>query len=104
MVRATVDFLRFWSNSLKKVFLLIIPDIRIYMVLGNIHIRHTFSSNHSIHKSSCGLCFWASDPLIDGFLLNISIKESEAQKQRPQELLWMLSFDKKVYLIHICPA
>ena len=26
-----------------------------------------FSSNHNIHKSSCGHCFWASDPLIDGF-------------------------------------
>ena len=24
-----------------------------------------FSSNHNIHKSSCGLCFWAPDPLID---------------------------------------
>ena len=23
-----------------------------------------FSSNHNIHKSSCGLCFWTSDPLI----------------------------------------
>ena len=27
-----------------------------------------FSSNHNIHKSSFGLCFWASDPLIDRFL------------------------------------
>ena len=26
-----------------------------------------FSSNHNIHKSSCGLCFWASDPLIHRF-------------------------------------
>ena len=26
-----------------------------------------FSSNHNIHKSLCSLCFWASDPLIDGF-------------------------------------
>ena len=26
-----------------------------------------FSSNHNIHKSSCSLCFWASDPLIDRF-------------------------------------
>ena len=24
-----------------------------------------FPSNHNIHKSSCGHCFWASDPLID---------------------------------------
>ena len=26
-----------------------------------------FSSNHNIHKRSCGLCFWASDPLIEIF-------------------------------------
>ena len=26
-----------------------------------------FSSNHNIHKSLYGLCFWASDPLIDRF-------------------------------------
>ena len=26
-----------------------------------------FSSNCNIHKSSYGLCFWASDPLIDRF-------------------------------------
>ena len=25
---------------------------------------YTFSSNHNIHKSSCGMCFWASNPLI----------------------------------------
>ena len=26
-----------------------------------------FSSNHNIHKSLCGLCFCASDPLIERF-------------------------------------
>ena len=26
-----------------------------------------FSSNRNIHKSSCGLCIWASDPLIERF-------------------------------------
>ena len=26
--------------------------------------RYTFSSNHKINKSLCGLCFWAPDPLI----------------------------------------
>ena len=29
--------------------------------------RYTFSLNHKIHKSSCSLCFWAPDPLIDRF-------------------------------------
>ena len=33
--------------------------------LGTLDIL--FSSNHNINKSSCGLCFWASDPLIDVF-------------------------------------
>ena len=46
-----------------------------------------FSSNHNIHKSSYGLCFWASDPLIDRYLSNISIKGSADQKQGPHELL-----------------
>ena len=54
-----------------------------------------FSSNHNIHKSSSDHCFWASDHLIDGFYLNHSIKWSEAQKQRSDELLWMLWFDEK---------
>ena len=31
------------------------------------YVRYTFSSNHNIHKNSCGLCFWAPDPLIDSF-------------------------------------
>ena len=26
-----------------------------------------FSSNHNIHKSSCCLFFWASDPLVERF-------------------------------------
>ena len=26
-----------------------------------------FSSNHNIHKSSWGLCFWVSDPLMERF-------------------------------------
>ena len=46
-----------------------------------------FPSNHNIHKSSHSLCFWATDPLIDKFYLDLSIKGSDAQKQRPHELL-----------------
>ena len=30
-------------------------------------IVYTLSSNYNIHKSSCGLCFLVSDPLIDRF-------------------------------------
>ena len=54
-----------------------------------------FSSNHNIHKSSFHPCFWASDPLIERFKQNPSIKGSEAQKQWPIELLWTLWFDEK---------
>ena len=54
-----------------------------------------FPSNHNIHKSLYGICFWASDPLIDRFYYDLFIKGSEAQKQRPYELLWILWFDEK---------
>ena len=47
-------------------------------------------------------------PLFLGFrpfnwqiLLNLSIKSSEAKKQRPHKLLWMLWFDEKVYLMFL---
>ena len=55
------------------------------------YTRYNFSSNHNIHKSSCGLCFWSPDP---------SIKASGDQKQRPNELLRMLWIDIKVYLTY----
>ena len=29
------------------------------------YVRYTFLSNHSIHESLGGLCFWASDPIIE---------------------------------------
>ena len=54
-----------------------------------------FSSNYNFHKSSCVLYFWASDPLIDRPYWNLSIKRYEAQKQRPNKLLWMLWFEEK---------
>ena len=57
-----------------------------------------FSSNRNIHKSLCGLCFWASDPWIDRFWKNLSIKGTKAQKQRPRKLLPMLWFDEKRYI------
>ena len=59
------------------------------------YIRYTFSSNHNVHKSLHGHSFLASNPLIDIVYLNLSIKGSKAQKQRPHKLLWMLWFDEK---------
>ena len=46
-----------------------------------------FLSNHHIHNSSCGHCICESDPLIDRFYYDHLIKEFEALKQRPYELL-----------------
>ena len=61
-------------------------------------MRYTFLSNHNIHKRSCGLCFLAPDPLINRFYPTLLIKGSWAKKQRPIEFLWMLWFDKNVYI------
>ena len=57
-----------------------------------------FLSNHNVHKSLCGLCFWASESFNWQIFVNLSIKGSEAQKRKPHKLLWMLWFDKKVCL------
>ena len=46
------------------------------------------SSKGNVHKSSFGLCSWAPGP----------IKGSDAQKQRPQECLATLWFEKRVNL------
>ena len=54
-----------------------------------------FWLDHNIHKSSCGLCYWTPDSLIDRSYQNPSMKRSGAKKQRPHELLWMLSLGKK---------
>ena len=51
-----------------------------------------YQVDHKIHKSTYGLCFWSSDPLIDRFYINLLIKVFEAQKQRPHVLLWLLWF------------
>ena len=49
-----------------------------------------FPSNHNIHKSLHGLFWGASDPLIERFYKNLSIKGPEAQKQSLHQLLLML--------------
>ena len=61
----------------------------------------TFLSNHNVHKSSCDLGFWASDPLIGIFLKNLLIKGSEAQKQRAkQTLMNIVIWQKCISNIH----
>ena len=52
-------------------------SIKCESILDNIKIQklgiaiYTFSSTHNIHKSSCGLCFWALHPLIENFFSEI---------------------------------
>ena len=57
-----------------------------------------FSSNHNIHKSLCGICLWASGPLIDRFYKNLSIKVSEDQKKCHMNFYECCDLTKKVYL------
>ena len=54
------------NKSFAQLFCFYIPFMYlVVIVVPTLDI--IFSSNHNIHKSSCGLCFWASDPLIDRF-------------------------------------
>ena len=54
-----------------------------------------FLSILNIHKSSCGLCFWASLFKWIDFTKIFRLKGLKPQQQRPHELLWMLWFDEK---------
>ena len=60
---------------------------RVYPPPQTLTLDIFFSSNHNIHKSLRGLLFWASDLLIDRFSKSLSINGTEAQNQRPCELL-----------------
>ena len=68
-------------EEIRKILILcIVKSIVAKKILGRCVCRVDilFPSNHNIHKSSCGLCFWASNHLIDRFYQNLSIKGSEA--------------------------
>ena len=54
---------------------------------SSMQYKCNFSSNKIVQKISFSLCFWASDPLINKFYLNQSNNRSEAQNQRPNEIL-----------------
>ena len=55
-------------------------------ITGKKNPRYIFSSNHNIHKSSCGILWGAPYPLIDRIVKNLWTKWSGAQKQRPHKL------------------
>ena len=57
-------------------------DCLFFLVVHMVIVVYLSIYMYFFHQS-----FWASDPLIDRFYSNLSIKGSEAQKQRPHELL-----------------
>ena len=58
-----------------------------------------FPPNHNIHKSSCGLCYWASDLLIERFYKNLSIKGLKPKNKGHTNFYECCDLTKKVYLI-----
>ena len=62
------------------------------------YTRYTFSSNHNIYQSLCGLCFWAPDPLIN----SLSIKWSGVQKKATRTLMnAVIYYEKSISDVHI---
>ena len=60
---------------------------------------YTFLSNRNIHKSSYDLCFWASDPLIDRFYENPSIKGLKPKDKGQTNCYECCVLTKKGYLL-----
>ena len=62
-----------------------------------------FSSIHNIHKSLCGLCFWASDPSIDrlDFTKIFQLKGMKPKNRGHTNFYECCDLTKKVYLVFI---
>ena len=56
-----------------------------------------FSSNHNIHKSSCGLRYWASNPLI----IKNRLKGLKPKNKGHKNFYECCDLTKKVYLVCI---
>ena len=54
-----------------------------------------FSSNHNIHKSSYGLCFWASDPLIEYFKKILKLKSLKSKNKSHTDFYECFDLTKK---------
>ena len=65
-------------------------DSLLYIILGIL-----FSSNHNFHKSSAGLCFWASDPKIH------LLKGLRGINKGHKNFYECCDLTKKVYLTYI---
>ena len=62
-------------------------------------------SNHNIHKSSYGLCIWASDILIDYFFCKIyQLKGLKPKNKGHTNIYECCELTKKVYLMYIVVA
>ena len=62
------------------------------------HLEILFSSNHNIHKSLRGLCFWASDPLIDSLLKFFQLKDLKPKNKGHANFYECCDLMEKVYL------
>ena len=60
-------YICFYFLNKNEVWTFLISTYTKSFVLVRSAIDILFPSNHNIHKSWCGLCFWASDALIDRF-------------------------------------
>ena len=58
-----------------------------------------FSSNHNNNKSWCGLCFWASDPLIESLYYYLSINGTKPKSKGLMNFYKCCDLTKKVYLV-----
>ena len=59
-----------------------------------------FSSNHNIHKSSYGLCFWASDNLMIDFTKIFQLKGLKLKDKGHTNFYECCNLTKKVYLLY----
>ena len=76
-----------------------------HFILTCVGLRCIFSSNQIVHKISFSPCFGLQTYYLIDFSKNLLIKESGAQKQRLNEILWTIWFDEKIpmyILVCIC--
>ena len=60
-----------------------------------------FSSNHNIHKSSCSLRYWASDPWLKIFIKIYRLKGLKPKNKDHMNFYECCDLTKKVYLIYM---
>ena len=61
-----------------------------------------FLSYHNIHKSSCGLCFYASDPFLNEITKIYQLNGLKPKSKGHTNFYECCDLTKKVYLVEIC--